>query len=267
MQAGRDISKGLLYNDYMFKPLDNHMPDPPPPVQFHSVRVARASDDVLRQIKASIQDGKLGPGARLPSEKDLAEQFGLSRITIRDALRVLESQGLVEIKVGAGGGAFVTQPDAQRLMASLTDLLRLQKASMNELVESQLVIETAIVTFAAERATGTDFEAMQRAIDAARAGYSSGNPRFTSHSVDFHIALAEAAKNPILHFTVSSFRTLFYETLDKLLPDDAMAQRAIKDHQLLLDAIKARNAQRARELIERHLIYFQRRVKAMKRVA
>lgn len=239
------------------------MPDPPSAVQFHSVRVTRASDDVLRQIKASIQDGKLGPGARLPSEKDLAEQFGLSRLTIRDALRVLESQGLVEIKVGAGGGAFVTEPDAQRLMASLTDLLRLQKASLPELVEARLVVETAIATLAAERATPSDFDAMQRAIDAARAGYSSGNPRFTAHSVDFHIALAGAAKNPVLHFTVSSFRTLFYETLDKLLPDDAMALRAIKDHQLLLDAIKARDAQRARELVQRHLTYFQRRVQKL----
>jgi len=232
-------------------------------VKFRSVRVTRASDDVLRQIKASILDGKLEPGARLPAEKELAEQFGLSRITIRDALRVLESQGLVEIKVGAGGGAFVTQPDAQRLSALLTDLLRLQKASMKELVEARLVIETAIVTFAAERATVSDFEAMQRAIDAARAGRSLGDPRFTSHSVDFHIALAEAAKNPVLLFTVSSFRTLFYETLDKLLPDDAMAQRAIKDHQQLLNAIKARDDQRARELMHKHLTYFQVRVQKL----
>jgi GntR family transcriptional regulator, transcriptional repressor for pyruvate dehydrogenase complex len=239
------------------------MPATPSTVQFHSVRVTRASDDVLRQIKASIQEGILEPGARLPSEKELAEQFGLSRITIRDALRVLESQGLVEIKVGAGGGAFVTQPNAQRLMASLTDLLRLQKASMNELVEARVVIETAIAAFAAERATASDFEAMQRAIEDARAEYSSGNPRFTDHSVDFHIAFASAAKNPVLLFTVSSFRTLFYETLDKLLPDDAMALRAIKDHQLLLDAIKARDAERARHLVKRHLTYFRRRVQKL----
>lgn len=230
---------------------------------FRTVRVSRASEDIVQQIKSNIFAGKLAPGDRLPSEKELAEQFGLSRITVRDALRVLESQGLVSIKVGAGGGAFVTNPSGTSANEMVTDLLRLQRASTRELVEARLVIETSIVTYAAERATADDLAAMQKAIDDARAGRGAGDSHFTPHSVDFHIAMAMAAKNQVLLFTVNSFRTLFYETLEKLMPDDDMALRAIEDHQKVLDAITAHDAERARQVMCDHLNYFEDRARKL----
>ncbi len=237
--------------------------DAPSKVTFRSVRVARASEDIVQQIKGLVLSGQLAPGNRLPSEKELAEQFGLSRITVRDALRVLESHGLIEIKVGKGGGAFVTDPRAQTANDLVTDLLRLQRANTRELVEARLVIETSIVTLAAERATADDLAAMQKAIDAARAGRNVGDPHFTPHSIDFHVALAQAAQNSVLEFTVSSFRTLFYETIEQLIPDDLMAQRAIQDHQKILDAIQARDAATARQVMEQHLSYFEKRVQKL----
>ncbi|HEX7593498.1 MAG TPA: FadR/GntR family transcriptional regulator [Anaerolineae bacterium] len=238
------------------------MPDGAKPL-FRTVRVSRASQDIVQQIKTKIFAGHLTPGDHLPSEKELAEQFGLSRITVRDALRILESQGLVSIKVGAGGGAFVSDPSNQSSSELLTDLLRLQRASTRELVEARLVIETSLVTFASERATAADLAAMQKAIDAARAGSAAGDPHFTPHSVEFHIALAKAAQNQVLLFTINSFRTLFYETLEKLLPDDLMAQRAIADHQKMFDAVAAHDAERARQLMRDHLAYFEKRARKL----
>ncbi len=230
---------------------------------FRTVRVSRASQDIVQQIKSKIFAGSLAPGDRLPSEKELGEQFGLSRITVRDALRILESQGLVSIKVGAGGGAFVTDTSAQAANELLTDLLRLQRASTRELVEARLVIETSLVTLASERATDADLAAMQESINTARAGRAAGDPHFTPHSVEFHIALAKAAGNSVLLFAVNSFRTLFYETLEKLLPDDEMALRAIEDHQKVLDAIVAHDAARARQLMHDHLSYFEERARKL----
>ncbi len=232
---------------------------PETPQLFRAVHVGRASQEIVAQIKASIFEGRLTPGDRLPSEKELTEQFGVSRITVRDAMRVLESQGLVEIKVGSGGGAFVASPSSEPVTQVLTDMLRLQGITVRELVEARLVIETSIVTFAAERATCEDLDAMRRAIDAARLARAAGETRFTQTSVNFHIALARAAKNQVLFFTVSSFRTPFYETLDKLSPDDSMAEQAIEDHQKLLDAIAAHDTERARQVMRDHLSYFQRR--------
>src|SRR5512142_1794618 len=115
--------------------------------QFRPVRVSRASVDIVRQVQASIADGKFAPGDRLPSEKELSEQFGLSRTTVRDALRILESQGLVSIRVGAGGGTFVASPSDQPLSQVLTNMLQLNGITTAELVEARMVIEFIIVDY------------------------------------------------------------------------------------------------------------------------
>ena len=230
---------------------------------FRAVQVSRASGDIVRQIQATFAEGKLAPGDRLPSEKELSEQFGLSRTTVRDALRVLESQGLVVIKVGAGGGTFVANPSSQPVTQALTNMLLLHGITTAELVEARLAIEISIVNYAAERATPEDLQKMNQAIEHARAGHAAGEVRFTPHSIDFHVALAQAAKSRALLFTVNAFRTPFYETLDRLLPDDEMALRAIKDHQELLDAIVARDASRARQVMRAHILYFQKRTEKL----
>lgn len=237
-----------------------------PPISsqlFHTVRVPRASGDIVQQIKNNIFEGRLNPGDRLPPEKELAEQFAVSRTTVRDALRLLESQGLVIIKVGAAGGAFVACPSSEPVSRALTDMIRLNGATIAELVEARLVVETSMVTFAAERATREDFEAMQAAIDAARAAQASLNHRFTPHSVKFHNALARSAKNQVLLFTYESLQTLFYETLEKLVPDDTMAERAIEDHQAILNAIRAHDAPGACNVMRDHLEFFQERVRKL----
>ncbi len=231
-------------------------------MKFRPIRIARASEEVVQQIKDLIFGGRLGPGSHLPSEKELTEQFALSRITIRDALRVLESEGLIEIRVGARGGAFVARPSTQRVSDSLTNLLRLQQITIQELIEARMAVESSVASLAAQRATPEDIKAMQQAVAAARAARQDGDPHFAPHSVAFHIALAEAAKNRVLLSTVNSLRTPFLEALAALRPTDAedMAERAIADHQQILKAVKARDGQRAQDLMHEHLAYFAKRV-------
>jgi DNA-binding FadR family transcriptional regulator len=230
-------------------------------VAFQPVRVTRASDEVVRQIRARIFGRRLRPGDRLPSEKDLARQFGLSRITVRDGLRVLESQGLVEIRVGARGGAFVARPSPQPVSDSLATMLRLQRATVRHLAEARLVVEPEVAALAAQRATARDLAAMARAIEAARVGRAARDPYFIPHSVAFHLALAEAAKNQVLLSAVSSFRNLFHEALAGLLPAEDMARRAIADHERIRQAIADRDPARARRLMAAHLAYFAERVR------
>src|SRR4051794_17874559 len=95
------------------------------PDLFSPINVGRISAVIIDQIRQLIHSGQLATGARLPSERDLCVQFGVSRVTVREALRVLEANGLVEIRVGARGGAFVTAPTSDRVGAGLTDLLAL----------------------------------------------------------------------------------------------------------------------------------------------
>lgn len=223
---------------------------------FQPIRVERASGGIVRQIKESIFSGALKPGHTLPSEKLLAKEFHVSRVTVRDALRVLESQGLVTIKVGAGGGAVVAAPSTASITESLTNMLRLNQATLRDLVEARILVEPEVAAMAADRATDADLRAMEDAITTARRTRASDDPYFIPSSVAFHLALAQAAKNPVLLFAVNSFRALFHEALSALLPAEDMADRAIADHRRLLEAIRARDGERARALMRKHLSYF-----------
>lgn len=230
---------------------------------FQRVRVGRVSEEVVKQVQEAIFSGELEPGDRLPPERELAEQFGLSRMSVRDALRTLESSGLVEIKVGSNGGAFIREPNFDPLRETLSSMLRSKKANILELVETRKIVEIAIVELASQRATEEDLREMREAVEAARQSLKSGDLNYGPHSVQFHTALANAAKNHVLNLTVRSFRAFFSDVLEKLLPTSDMAERAIADHWDLYKAIETHDAERARKLMSEHLVYFETKVKAL----
>src|ERR1700742_2886057 len=105
------------------------------PDMFSPVSVDRVSQVIVDQVKALIRDGRLQPGDRLPSERELCQRFGVSRVTVREALRVLEATGLIDIRVGAHGGAFVTTPTSQQVGAGLADLLNLSPLTALQVTE------------------------------------------------------------------------------------------------------------------------------------
>ena len=230
---------------------------------FTKVRVGRVSEEVVKQVQEAIFSGELKPGDRLPPERELAGQFGLSRMSVRDALRTLESSGLIKIKVGSSGGAFIREPYFDPLRESLSSVLRSKKANILELVETRKIVETAIVELAAARATEDDLSAMREAVEGAKRALEAGDLNYGPYSVKFHAALAQAGKNHVLNLTVRSFRAFFADVLEKLLPTEDMARRAIADHWELYKAIESRDGQKARRLMSEHLEYFENKVKAL----
>lgn len=230
---------------------------------FQKVQIGRVSEEIIRQVEQAIYSEKLLPGDRLAPERELAEQFGVSRITIRDALRVLESNGLIEIKVGANGGAYIREPNLDSFSSSLNSMLKFKKATLIELTEARKIIETATAELAAERATPQDLENLRELVEAAKEAHKSGDLYYMPHSVNFHSALAKAAKNYILELTVSSFRTLFFNVLEKLMPTRDMAEKAQEDHWGIYEAVKAGNGELARELMSKHLSYFENKVHSL----
>src|SRR5207302_8138987 len=145
---------------------------------FQRVRVGRVSEEVVKQVQEAIFSGTLGPGDRLLHERELAEQFGLSRMSVRDALRTLESSGLVEIKVGSNGGTFIREPNFDPLRDTLSSMLRSRKANILELVETRKIVETAIAGLAAQRANKDDLREMREALEAAQRALNSGEPNY-----------------------------------------------------------------------------------------
>src|SRR5919197_4934732 len=123
---------------------------------FAPVAVARASSAIADQIRQAIVSGQLGRGDRLPPERELAEQFGVSRVTVRDGLRALEAMGLIDVRVGARGGAFVTVPSGDVVGQTMSDMMMMQALSPEDIVEARLIVELGTITIACARASDED---------------------------------------------------------------------------------------------------------------
>ena len=221
---------------------------------FRPARSTRISDDVIEQIRASIFRGDLQPGDRLPSERKLAAQFGVSRVTIRDALRVLEAGGLIRVKVGGGGGPYVHAPDVETLSTAVGNHLKLIGAEFRELAEARLALETTAVRLACERATEKDLESLRLAIGH---GAPSGGRDTAVSSVDFHTALVTAAHNRALLAMFNATRALMEDAIELIhtsLPDTARVARRV--HTELYEAVVAGEPERAVRIMREHLYDF-----------
>src|SRR5262252_248750 len=207
---------------------------------FIPIRTTRASTEVIAQIRGAILSRQYLPGDRLPTEREMARQFGVSRVTIRDALRALEAAGLLEIRVGGHGGPYVAAPNSAALTESLSNHFQLQGTSFHELAEARLALE---------RATAEDLGAMREALEEVADS--------ASRSVDFHTALVSSAHNKALLLMWSATRALLQEAFDTLharQPD--MVEVARKVHRRLYDAIEKRDGERAVRLMREHLYDF-----------
>src|SRR5881394_3792768 len=120
---------------------------------FSPVTGGRVSGEIAQRIKAAIRGGALAPGDQLPPERDLTQQLGVSRVSVRDALRMLEANGLIEVRVGARGGAFVTAPAPKLVGEGLADMLLLAAVDPAQVTEARMIFELGILDLACERAT------------------------------------------------------------------------------------------------------------------
>ncbi len=169
------------------------------PAKFQRIRSSRAFDEIARQIREELAEGRLSVGQRLPSERAMSEQFGVSRNTLREALRSLEHAGLIQLHKGATGGAFITEGGGQAITAGLMDMYHLGSVQPEELTEARIWLESVVVRQACRRATKADIEALNRNIEETRAALEAGNFALRAEkNVEFHRILAQMTRNPIM---------------------------------------------------------------------
>jgi GntR family transcriptional repressor for pyruvate dehydrogenase complex len=161
---------------------------------FSPVSSGRVSGEIVEQVKAAIRDGRLAPGDQLPPERNLTKQLGVSRVSVRDALRMLEAHGLVEVRVGARGGAFVTAPAPKLVGEGIGDMLTLAAVSPADLTEARMVFELGILELACERATEDDLRELDEICDRADALFTADayDPEL---SAEFHTQLARCSRS------------------------------------------------------------------------
>ena len=218
-----------------------------------TVSVPSAADVVVAQLTRAIELGRLLPGDRLPAERELAMQLGVSRVTLRAALHGLQEAGLLERSGrGSGGGALViaTEP------AGAGDgRQRGRRDELEEIHEFRLACESVAAELAAERRTDADLARLGRAIDDLGGRLTAA--RFRAADNDFHLALAGAARNGRLREAIEDARAAMFRPLDAL-PFELAVPRAVEDHRRIRDAVAAGDPAAARKAVVEHLREAQR---------
>jgi DNA-binding FadR family transcriptional regulator len=220
---------------------------------FRKVTTGRISEDIVEQIKAAIRDGRLEAGDRLPPERALTARFGVSRMSVRDALRILESAGLIEIRVGARGGAYVRAPGSEVVGEGIVNMLLLSSISSEDVTEARQVLELGIVPLVIEHATEEDLRALDEICDASREALRDGN--YPSElSARFHVAFARASHNAAIEMLVESLRRPLITSLELARRAAASTGRSgVREHVALVRAVRDRDVDAAQAVMVRHL--------------
>lgn len=214
------------------------------PVQKRSL-----TQEAFDQLVAYVEEGPLRPGDALPSQQELADQLGVSRPVLREAMQRLEAAGLVEIRHGSG--SYVAQPPAESLLERILGHFTYDQAV--HLLEARMIIEAECAALAAVRATEEDFAAMQAAVDKIRELAEQGE--LTIDGADaFHEALTAASHNSVLAALGKLFKMPNYIQgirVELALPD--ISGHEYESHNRLLEAIRLRDPDLARSRVREHL--------------
>jgi DNA-binding FadR family transcriptional regulator len=226
-------------------------------VKFSKPKHARIFQHVVDEIQTAILDGRLKPGDQLPSEMKLKEMFDTSRGSIREALRVLEQKGLIDIKTGAAGGAVVRSPDFRQVTETLNLLVQSQQVSLSHLLEFRQEIEGMVSALAAKRASPEDIDNLKELLKQARSllGRAESNgDKLLKIDTKLHVAIAAISDNPVFIAVLRMVHENILDRYDWLALKSSYALNSnFKDMEILVQAIENKNIERARLLAQEHV--------------
>jgi GntR family transcriptional repressor for pyruvate dehydrogenase complex len=218
---------------------------------YRAVKTSRLYEQIVQQVEESILSGQLKPGDQLPAERDLAQSFGVSRTAVREAVRTLREKGLVE--PFSGRGTFVTNGTSQAIRHSLDLMIRInQQEGSAHLAELRLVLEPEIAGLAASRIEGQLLGTMRETV-AVMDRNLHDREAYIEADLDFHLALAEAAGNPLILSLLDSIVGLLREQRSRIFDVDGGPERGQYHHKRILAAVEQRNPEAAREAMREHL--------------
>jgi GntR family transcriptional regulator, transcriptional repressor for pyruvate dehydrogenase complex len=215
------------------------------------VRSSRLYEQIVQQVEESIRKGAMKPGDQLPPERELAQQFGVSRTAVREAVKALREKGHVEAYPGRG--TFITDGTSHAIKQSLDRMIRIgQPEGSGFLAEVREILEPEIASLAAMRADAQDIAAMREPIavmDEAR----KDSDAFIEADLDFHLALAEAAANPLILSLIDSIVGLLREQRMRIFLVEGGPDRGQYHHKRILESIEHHDPVGAREAMKAHL--------------
>lgn len=218
------------------------------------IKQSRLHEEVAERIRTLIINDSIRPGDRLPAERELSQRIGVSRVVIREAMRVLHAQGLITVKPGSG--TYVQEIAPSHISDSISLFLRMRQSDnpYQELMEVRRTLEIDIAGMAAERATSEDIAAMEAAI-VGMSEHQEDPDRFTEFDLAFHIALANATHNVLYNMLLHPIADLLLDFRRDAYEADASSaiEGGLKHHQEVLAFVRAKDAEGARQAMREHL--------------
>ena len=227
---------------------------------FQAAKQTKVFQDVVEQIQEAILDGRLTTGQTLPAERELKETFNISRGTLREALRVLEQKGLIEIKLGVGGGSVVKAVDTDQISESLGLLIRSQQVSLNHLAQFREDVEGIVAAHAAENCAPEDIHRLKdlllNAHKCVKQGPSQRNA-FIDIDKQIHMTLARITGNPVYISVLNSIHDNIHRYYDRFLSmDKPELEENYDDLREMVRAIENGDAPTARKIAKQHVTRF-----------
>jgi DNA-binding FadR family transcriptional regulator len=226
------------------------------PEERRPVRKPRKTATLLAQrIVGEITAQDLAPGTPLRAERDMLEQYGVARGTLREALRFLEMQGVITIKTGPGGGPVVSRPESRHLASTIAMMLQLRHASFRSVLEARAVLEPALARLAAERITREELEQLSQVQHEMRdrIGDLDG---FLAGNVEFHRLIADAAGNQVFALVIASINWICDATALGVRYSAESQQVVVDEHARIYKAIASGNPDRAGAAMSMHIADF-----------
>ena len=221
-------------------------------VRLTPLRVPKAPDVLAAELRERILRGDFPEDTALPPERELVQQTGMSRATVREALRILEVQGLVRVKTGRTGGAYVYRPGRDAMADSVTLLIRARKIRIPALLETREAIEPFCAQLAAKHRTDEDLGHLEAANE-AMAAYGT-LAEFLQANVDWHVAVATAGHNELLTgFMLALSRSIYASTDNQGFVDDDVRRTTLQAHRAVTRAIRAKDPEAAGRRMSRHV--------------
>ena len=221
---------------------------------FNSVKSNKVSQNITDQIRNAIFEGRLKPGDKLPSERELVEKFKVSKATLREALRSLEVLGFLGIRKGVSGGAFVTEVDMTKARDSFSNFLLFKNLSLKDLSEVRLLLEPYIAEKATLAITQEDLGRLEKLIKKSEHAIKN-EIAFESRKdeIEFHRIIASITGNPILMFILDFVENLLIDTKEILKPGKEFSGKVLRAHKRIYAGLLERNVKKVHEEMVRHI--------------
>lgn len=230
--------------------------------KFEPLLIRRTSDYIEEKILKTILDGPLEAGDRLPTEKEMAAQFGVSVVTLREALRSIETLGLIKKRKGQKGGIFVSEIDNQSIKTSISYFLSFKNLSAEHLYEVRMILEPKAIKLAVRKITQEQIERIEKNVSFCEEKLRGMNGILHKKEFfeldrlnnDFHCMIAEGTQNPLLNLTVDYIMDFIPECETKYLNVDIIyCEQNIKDHRDILECIKIKDEEECEKKMLHHL--------------